>query len=158
MASSPTNSTPSTVGAPSLNSYLSPYQAHNTKLHTLLHVIILSNNTCILPFYYASISSCTTCETHCRPGQPSVVGGEAGMAKHAPFICELVYHRAYIIPTVLTPGTSLRASTTITTSVRVYNCIYMTLCTAHFPCSIFGTTTAVTTAAVVLLLLLLFSY
>ena len=91
--SSNSSSTPSAVVAPSLNSYLSPYQAHNTKLHTLLHVIILSNNTCILPFYYASISSCTTCETHCRPGQPSVVGGEAGMAKHAPFMYSYIIVR-----------------------------------------------------------------
>ena len=79
------SSTPSAVGARSLNSYLSPYLVHNTKLHTLLYVTILSNNTSNLPFYCASIYTCSTCETHCRPGQPSVVGGEAGMAKHAPF-------------------------------------------------------------------------
>ena len=76
------------------------------------------------------------------------------MAKHAPVICtSLVYHRKYNTYLVLLiPGTSLWASTTTTTAVLVYNNgIYMTLCTEHFTCSIFGTTTtaAVTTAVVV---------
>ena len=54
-----------------------------------------------------------------------------------------------IIPTVLIPGTSLWASTTRTTAVRVYISIYMTLCTEHFTCCFFGTVSAVTSAVVV---------
>ena len=50
--------------------------------------------------------------------------------------------------TILIYCTSLWASTT-TTAVRVYNSIYMTLCTEQFNCYIFGTTTAVTTVVVV---------
>ena len=50
-----------------------------------------------------------------------------------------------IIPTIWIPGTSLGASITTTTEVRVYYSIYVTLCTEHFTCCIFGTTTAVTT-------------
>ena len=59
MASSSNSRTPSAVGAPSLNSYLSPYPIPGTKLHTLVYVTILSNTTCNLPFYYAS--TCTLC-------------------------------------------------------------------------------------------------
>ena len=69
-----------------------------------------------------------------------------------PFVCTLLYHRAYNTYLVLLIlGTSLWASTTTRTQVRVYNSIhrYMTLRTEHFTCSIFGTTTTAVTTAVV---------
>ena len=72
----------------------------------------------------------------------------------------ILYHRAYNTYLVLSiPGTSLWASATTTTAVRVYNnsSIYMTLFTEHFNCSIFGTTTiAVTTAAVIVVVVVVF--
>ena len=58
------------------------------------------------------------------------------------------YITVRIIPTVLIPDTSLWASTTRTTAVRVYNSIYMTLCTEGFTCCFSGTTNAVTNAVV----------
>ena len=61
------------------------------------------------------------------------------MSRHAPFICTpLVYYRAYNTYLVLLiPGTSANT----TTAVRVCNnSIYMTLCTEHFTCGIFGAT------------------
>ena len=70
----------------------------------------------------------------------------------------LVYDRAYhtYCINLIVPGTSsLWASTTRTTAVRVYNSIYMTFCTERFTCGSFGTATAVTTAVVAVLVLTL---
>ena len=64
----------------------------------------------------------------------------------------LVYDRAYhtYCINLIVPGTSsLWASTTRTTAVRVYISIYMTLCTERFTCCFFGTVSAVTTVVVV---------
>ena len=63
---------------PHPTSYLAPYQVHNTKLHT---VTILSN-ACILPFYASRYTLCVDS----LQARPSVVGSEAGTAKHAPLI------------------------------------------------------------------------
>ena len=98
-----------------------------------------------LPFHYAS--TIRALRTHCRPSQPSFVEGEAGMAKHTPFICTRI---SSCVPTILVPGTSLWASTTTTTAVRVYNnSMYTSLSSERFNCRIIAATTAVTTAIVV---------
>ena len=107
MASSPNHSTPSAVGAPSLNSYLSPYQVHNTKLHTLLVlcITILRNNTCKLPFYYASI--------YVRPlrARPTAARTTKWCGRRSRYgkSCCLIRMYSYItvrkIPTVSIPGT-----------------------------------------------------
>ena len=65
------------------------------------------------------------------------------------------YITVRIIPTVLIPDTSLWASTTRTTAVRVYNSINMTLCTEGFTCCFSGTTKAVTNAVAAVVVLTL---
>ena len=93
MASSSNSSIPSAVGAPSLNSYIS-IAKHNTKLHTLLYVTILSNNTCNLPFYCASTCTLYVDPLQARPTK--CCGRRSSYGKTYPFMCApLVYHRAY---------------------------------------------------------------
>ena len=87
----------SAVGAPSLNPYLSPY---TIIVPNFTHYSVCNNSK----QYYVQ-SSILFCKyvhsvrrptSDIRPGQPNVVGGEASIAKHAPFMCTLVYHRSYI--------------------------------------------------------------
>ena len=101
--------------------------------------------------YYFEVSNntCTLCvdPLQARPTKCCGRRSRYSMAKQAPYICTpLVCHYAYnTYQVLLIPVTSLWASTTAT-AVRVYNSMYMALCTEHFTCSIFGT---ITTAAAV---------
>ena len=107
------------------SSSLVPSAIHNTNLHTLT---ILSN-TCNLP-YHASTVRCKLC-LDLLQAQPSVVGGEAGMAKHAPPMC--LYHRAY--------NTFYLVNRCM--GIDYYHSIqeqYIHVHRKETPCSIFGTT------------------
>ena len=101
-------------------------------------ITTLSNNTCNLPFY--SASTCTLCVDALQAWPTKCCGWRSRYGKTCSFY---MYSRT----------SRISWASTNTTAVRVYiNSIYMTWCTEHFTCSIFGTATAaVTTAAVVVL-------